>query len=230
MPSNTTIGQLEITRYVQSTIKIKVGGKVIWIDPVMINAEHVGNDKADVLLVTHEHGDHFNVDAINACVKQGTTLACPKSGMASKIWGSVKAEVSAMKEGDTHTFADIPVRAVPGYNNFHPRNGIVDSFNVGYIITVGGQRILHTGDTGLINEFKTFGALDVAMVPIGGSGYTMDETEGAKAVNEMLKPKVAIPIHYGFATGGDPNKFKQLIGAHAQVHILDAVFGPMRRG
>lgn len=224
----TTIGNLEITRYVQSTFKIKTGGKVIWIDPIMINAEHVGNDKADLLLLTHEHGDHFNIDCMNAVCKPGTVMACPNNGVINKL-GQVKAAITAMKEGDHHNFGDVPVRAVAGYNDFHPRNGLVNSFNVGYILTLGGQRVLHTGDTGLINEFKTFGALDIAMICIGG-GYTMDETEAAKAVTDVLKPKNAIPIHYGFATGGDPNKFKQLIGDKAQVHILEPLFGPMRRG
>ncbi len=225
----TTIGQLEITRYVQSTIKIKAAGKIIWIDPIMINAEHVGNDKADVLLLTHEHGDHYNVDCMNAVCKPGTEMGCPNNGVINKLVGHVNATISTMKEGQARTLAGLSVRAVAGYNDFHPRNQLVDSFNVGYIFSVGGQQVLHTGDTGFIREFRTFGPLDIAMICIGG-GYTMDETEGAKAVTDVLKPKNAIPIHYGFATGGDPNKFKQLIGAASQVHILEPVFGPMRRG
>lgn len=229
MPSNTTVGQLEITRYVQSTVKIKTAGKVIWIDPIQVNAEQIGNDKADLILLTHEHGDHFNVDCINALCKPGTDLACPNSGVINKLVGNTKANLKAVKEYQNANVGGLAIRGVPGYNDFHPRNSIINSFNVGFIFNVGGQQVLHCGDTGLINEFKTFGALDIAMVPIGG-GYTMDETEGAKAITDMLKPKVAIPIHYGFATGGDPNKFKQLVGNHAQVRILDAVFGPMRRG
>ena len=74
-------------------------------------------------------------------------------------------------------------------NDIHPRNSGYDSFNIGYIFGMGGQQVLHTGDTGLISEFSSFGALDIAMVPIGGSGYTMDEDEAAKAVTEMLKPQ-----------------------------------------
>ncbi|MBI4311391.1 MAG: MBL fold metallo-hydrolase [Chloroflexi bacterium] len=225
----TTIGQLEITRYVQSTIKIKAGGKVIWIDPIQVNAEHIGNDKADLILLTHEHGDHFNVDCINALCKPGTDLACPNSGVINQLVGKTTANLKAVKEYQNANVGGLEIRGVPGYNEFHPRNSIINSFNVGYIFKVGGQQVLHTGDTGLINEFKTFGALDIAFVCIGG-GWTMDETEAAKAVTDVLKPKNAIPIHYGFATGGDPNKFKQLIGDKAQVHVLDAIFPPMRRG
>ncbi|MBI4339284.1 MAG: MBL fold metallo-hydrolase [Chloroflexi bacterium] len=228
MPSTTTVGQLEITRYVQTTIKIKTAGKIIWIDPIQVNAEHVGGDKADLILLTHSHGDHFSVPSMNACVKAGTALACPNSGVVSQIRGQVNAAITVMKEGDSAAVGGLTVRAVAGYNGFHPRNNKVDSFNVGYIFAVGGQQVLHCGDTDLVEEFKSFGPLDIAMVPIGG-GYTMDETEGARAITDMLKPKVAIPIHYGFATGGDPNKFKQLVGAHAQVHILDAFFSAAPR-
>ncbi len=225
----TTIGNLEITRYVQSAIKIKTAGKIIWIDPIQVTAEHVGNDKADLLLLTHEHGDHFNIDSMNAVCKPGTEMGCPNNGVIDKLIGHVKATISTMKEGQARTLAGLPVRAVAGYNSFHPRNRLVDSFNVGYIFNVGGQQVLHTGDTGLIPEFRTFGALDIAFVCMGG-GWTMDETEAAKAVTDVLKPKHAIPIHYGFATGGDPAKFKQLIGDKAQVHVLDAIFPPMQRG
>ena len=227
MASNTTIGQLEITRYVQSTVKIKAGGLVVWIDPFMVNAEHIGEDKADLILLTHEHGDHFSVDTLNAVAKEGTKLLCPNNGVISQIQGSVTASPLALKEGDTTSAAGLDVRAVAGYNDIHPRNSGYDSFNIGYIFGMGGQQVLHTGDTGLISEFSSFGALDIAMVPIGGSGYTMDEDEAAKAVTEMLKPQIAIPIHYRFATGGDPEKFKAAVGSAASVHILDAVFPPM---
>ena len=139
MASNTTIGQLEITRYVQSTVKIKAGGLVVWIDPFMVNAEHIGEDKADLILLTHEHGDHFSVDTLNAVAKEGTKLLCPNNGVISQIQGSVTASPLALKEGDTTSAAGLDVRAVAGYNDIHPRNNGYDSFNIGYIFGMGGQ-------------------------------------------------------------------------------------------
>ncbi|MFH1141803.1 MAG: MBL fold metallo-hydrolase [Chloroflexota bacterium] len=220
--ASITVAQAEFTRYVQSAFKVKSSGKIVWIDPIMVNAEHIGNDKADIILVTHEHGDHFSVDAINAASKPGTQLVCPNSGIVNRLRGSVTANVHVMKEGDSLDVAGVNVKAVAGYNDFHPRNQGANSFNVGYVFTLGGALMLHTGDTGLVDEFGHVGRLNVAMLPIGGT-YTMDEAEAAKAVTQLLKPRFAIPMHYGFATGGDPAKFKQLVGNAAQVEIADAV-------
>ena len=133
-----------------------------------------------------------------------------------------------MKEGDAFDTTGVHIRAVAGYNDIHPRNQGHNSFNVGFIFTLGGTQVLHTGDTGLIDEFERFGSLDIAMVPIGGT-YTMDEAEAAQAITQLLKLRIAIPMHCGFATAGDPNRFKELVGAAAQVEIIDAVL-PGRMG
>lgn len=229
MATSLTIEQSEFTRYVQSTFKVKTTQKIVWVDPFMVNAEHIGEDKADLILVTHEHGDHFSVDAINAVSKSGTQLICNNSGIVDKIQGNVSAEVTVMKEGDTLEKMGVNIRAVAGYNDIHPRHDGHNSFNVGYVFTLGGIQMLHTGDTGLIEEFHHFGKLDIALLPIGGS-YTMDEEEAAKAVTDMLKPRIAIPMHYGFATGGDPNKFKQLVGSVAKVEVVDPVLSARAGG
>ena len=119
------------------------------------------------------------------------------------------------------------VSATAGYNSFHPRNHGHDSFNIGFSFTLGGKVILHTGDTDLVDELGSIGAVDIALVPIGDH-YTMDEDAAAEAVTRLIKPKIAIPMHYGYATAGDPNRFKQGIGSAATVHILDPVFSGRR--
>jgi L-ascorbate metabolism protein UlaG (beta-lactamase superfamily) len=106
------------------------------------------------------------------------------------------------------------VRAVPGYNSVHPRGS-----NVGFVFELGGLTVYHAGDTGRVPEMANLGPIDVALLPIGGT-YTMDETEAADAVNDV-RPKVAVPIHYGYATGGDPRKFASLVGKAAEVIILE---------
>ena len=229
MASTVTIEQVELTRYVQSTFKIKSPQGVIWIDPFMVSGEHIGDDKADLILLTHEHGDHFNIDAINAVSKEGTQLVCPNSGVENQIRGNASAALSVMKEGDTLDLSGVNIQAVAGYNTIHPRNDGHNSFNVGYIFAAGGQKLLHTGDTDLVPEFSSFGELDIAMVPIGGNGYTMNVREAAQAVGMMLKPKVVIPMHYGFAFDADVDSLKFLLGRSVQLEILDAVI-PGRNG
>ena len=227
MPSNVTIEGVDFTRYVQSTFKIKASGNVIWIDPIMVDTEQIGADKADLILLTHEHADHFSLDSINACSKEGTVLVCNNSGIIDKIQGNVSASVQVMKERDALDAAGVHLKATAGYNDFHPRNQTHNSFNIGFLFDLGGKNILHTGDTGLIQELTGIGPVDIALVPIGGH-YTMDEPEAAEAITRSIKPRIAIPMHYGYATAGDPNRFKTSIGDAATVHILDPVFDVKR--
>jgi L-ascorbate metabolism protein UlaG (beta-lactamase superfamily) len=107
----------------------------------------------------------------------------------------------------------VEIRAVPGYNSFHPRG-----FNIGFLFALEGKRIYHAGDTGQVPEMAELGAVDIALIPIGGT-YTMDEPQAAEAVR-AIKPKTVIPMHYGYATGGDPEKFAFLVGDSANVVIL----------
>ena len=229
MSSNVSVGQVEITRYIQSTVKFKSGDTTIWIDPFGVNDELIAGDKADIILLTHEHGDHFNLDAINAVSKDGTILVCNNSGIEEKIKGNVTSDLLVMKEGDKNSVSGLSIEAVAGYNDFHPRNNGHNSFNIGFIFEFGGLRILNTGDTDLIQEFASMAPLDLALLPIGNAGYTMDEADAAKAVNDMLKPGTVIPVHYGFATGGDPEKFKSLINSGINVEILEPL-NPMKAG
>ena len=87
----------------------------------------------------------------------------------------------------------------------------------------GDKTIFHAGDTDLVDELGVLGPVDLALVPIGGT-YTMDEADAANGSKQLIKPKIAIATHYGYATGGDPHKFKKLVGNAATVHILDPVF------
>ena len=103
---------------------------------------------------------------------------------------------------------------MPGYNNVHPRG-----HNVGFVFSLGGLTIYHAGDTGRVPEMASLGAIDVALLPIGGT-YTMDEDQAAEAVKD-IRPKVAIPMHYGYATGGDSRKFASRVGKAAEVVILE---------
>tara|TARA_B110001454_G_scaffold177532_1_gene170059 strand:- start:1390 stop:2079 length:690 start_codon:yes stop_codon:yes gene_type:complete len=229
MSSNISVGQVEITRYIQSTVKFTSGDTTIWVDPFGVNEELIAGDKADIILLTHEHGDHFNLDAINAVSKKGTILVCNNSGIEEKIKGNVTSDLVVMKEGDKNSVSGLSVEAVAGYNDVHPRNNGHDSFNIGFIFEFGGLRILNTGDTDLIQEFATMSPLDLVLLPIGNAGYTMDESDAAKAINDMLKPSTVIPVHYGFATGGDPEKFKSLISSGINVEILEPL-NPMKAG
>ena len=209
MPKSATISGVEFERFVQSSFRIKSGDTVIYVDPHRIPS----GDIADLVLITHEHYDHMDAASIKA-VEGPDTVVVANAPCARQLQGKVGSRIVSVEEGHTVNEKGIQVRAVPGYNNIHKRGS-----NVGFLFDLGGLTIYHAGDTGRIPEMASLGPIDVALLPIGGT-YTMDEKEAADAVKDV-RPKVVVPMHYGYATGGDPHKFASLVGKTAEVVILE---------
>jgi len=206
MGESITIDDLYFQRFIQSSFLIKSPGAVIYVDPHQIKR----GDKADLILVTHEHFDHLDPATIAALRKDGTVIVA-NAPCAQRL--EDQGRVVALEEGQTASEKGVDIQAVAGYNNHHPRG-----FNVGFVFKVAGKTVYHAGDTSRVPEMAQLGPIDVALIPIGGT-YTMDEEEAAALVRD-LKPKVVIPMHYGYATGGDPKRFATLVGDAAQVIIL----------
>ncbi len=190
------------------TFKV-AGDKVIYTDPFKIKKK----DKADIILVTHEHYDHCSPDDVKKIQGQDTIIICP-ADCAKKLSGNIKV----VKAGDTINVAGIDIEAVPSYNTnkqFHTK----DKGWVGYIFTVKGQRIYIAGDTDYIPEMKTFRA-DIALLPVSGT-YVMTAEEAIRAALD-IKPKVAIPMHYGSIVGSksDAEKFADGLKGKIEVAIL----------
>src|SRR3990170_3209738 len=204
----TTVGNVEFERYIQSAFRIQSGDTVVYVDPHRIE----DGPQADLILITHEHFDHLDPNAINALDQKDTVIIAGER-VAKELGGRVSGKLVAIQEGATATQKGIEVKAVAGYNSHHPRG-----FNLGYVFKVGDQTIYHAGDTGRVPEMADLGAIDVALLPIGGT-YTMDEQEAAEAVR-LIRPKVTIPMHYGYATAGDPQKFASLVGSSSLVIVL----------
>ena len=179
---------------IQSSIRISKG-KMIYFDPFKIDKNY--ND-ADIIFITHDHYDHYSENDIDKVIKQDTVIIAPeelltkllKKGYKKDYIVTVEPEKSYMVEG-------IKFETVPAYNvdkPFHPKeNGWV-----GYIIELDGIRYYIAGDTDITEESKKV-KCDVAFVPVGGT-FTMDYKEAANLINE-IKPKIAVPIHYGSIVG-----------------------------
>jgi L-ascorbate metabolism protein UlaG (beta-lactamase superfamily) len=206
MAQFVTIDDLYFQRFIQSSFLIKSRDVVIYVDPHQIKA----GEKADLILVTHAHFDHLDPESIAALRKDDAVIVANAS-CAQRL--EDQGRVVALEEGQTASEKGVDIRAVAGYNDHHPRG-----FNVGFLFKVAGKAIYHAGDTGRVPEMAELGPIDVALIPIGGT-YTMDEQEAAALVRD-LKPKAVIPMHYGYATGGDPKRFATLVGDAAQVIIL----------
>jgi len=208
MGKTTTIGSVEFERYIQSAFRLQTGDIVVYVDPHRLD----GGPPANLILITHEHFDHMDPNAINAVATDDTVIVA-NAPCARQLQGKVTGRVVSVQEGDTVTEKGVEVRAVAGYNGHHPRG-----FNVGFVFRLGDQTVFHAGDTDRVPEMSSLGEIDVALLPIGGT-YTMAEAEAAEAVR-MIRPRAVIPMHYGYATGGDPEKFASLVGADAAVALL----------
>lgn len=170
-------------------------GKIVYVDPFELTQE---THDADVILVTHDHFDHYSPEDIAHIIKDDTIIAAPKSMIetAEKDWGA-SHEIIAVDPGDIITPYGITVEVVHSYNvgkQFHPK---ANNW-VGYIVIYDGVRYYIAGDCD-INDDNLNVRCDVALIPVGGT-YTMTAAEAAKLVN-AIKPKVAIPTHYGTAVG-----------------------------
>lgn len=201
-----------VTRGTQSTLLV-TNGKILWIDPFQVTH---GEPRADVLLITHAHGDHCSTGDMQKVTKPETVVVGPPDCIAKAPVDEAKK--IAVAPGDRPTVEGFSIEVVSAYNidkPFHPK---ANNW-VGYIISVGGRRLYHAGDTDRIPEMKAF-ETDVAFLPIGGT-YTMNAEEAAAAANEDIKPKVAVPMHYGAVVGNDADagRFRELC-TETEVQIL----------
>jgi len=175
--------------------RIDADGLVIYIDPFLLKT---GVPKADLILITHEHMDHNNPGDV-AKIKKDDTIIVTAARGAEKLSG----DIQIIKPGEDMTVRGIPIRAVPAYNTnkfrspgvpFHPR----ELGYVGYLITVGGVTIYHTGDSDFIPEMKGLKP-DVALLPVSGK-YVMTAEE-AVAAAAAINPRLAVPMHVGGPVG-----------------------------
>lgn len=199
----------------QASVKIKAGKKIVYIDPYQIMEK---TNDADIILVTHSHQDHLSPGDIKKVTKEDTVFIAPQSCVSS-IETEFNTKVIVSEPGMSTSADEIQIKAVPAYNvvktNFHPK----ENKWVGYVLTIGGVRIYHAGDTERIPEMKEF-TCDIVMLPLGQS-YTMNSVEEAAEAVLDVQAKIAIPIHYGMyeGTAEDAKKFQELLKDKVQVVI-----------
>jgi L-ascorbate metabolism protein UlaG (beta-lactamase superfamily) len=183
-----------------SGFRVVVGKANVYIDPYRIPA---GAPKADLVLITHSHYDHFSPQDLERVSQKGTRVIAPPA-VAERLEGDVHS-IRPGEVGETN-LPGVDVRALPAYNTskrdgegrpFHPR----EAGCVGYELNVRGERLYHAGDTDVIPEMDWVVGSDVALLPVSGI-YVMTALEAAEAARR-IQPTVAVPMHWGEHIGSE---------------------------
>ena len=198
-------------------------GLRVCIDPFQVKKDVY--DSVDVIISTHEHGDHCSEEDINKFISPETEVIGIKSANAILDKLDCKS-VNYVNPGDKINIKDIKFDIVPAYNinkfrspgvPFHPK----EDKKIGVVIEMDGVRVYHTGDTDLIPEMKDI-QTDVALMPVSGT-YVMTPSEALEAT-EILQPKLVIPMHYGAIVGDSSmaEEYKKKATVQVEIPTLDS--------
>ncbi len=205
------IGGIELKWLGHSGFLIR-NSKVIYIDPFKIKS---GLEKADIILLTHSHYDHCSVEDIDKIVKEGTKIIMTADCQSKIARFSAPVKMIVVEPGQELDLQTLKISAIPAYNinkSFHTKEESL----VGYVIKMNGVIIYHAGDTDVIPEMQKLTGYSgsngefVALLPVGGR-FTMTAEEAAEAA-KIIKPKLAIPMHYNSIIGSesDAQEFVEL--------------------
>jgi L-ascorbate metabolism protein UlaG (beta-lactamase superfamily) len=199
---------VEITWIGHASFRLASQGSVVYIDPWKLKkAPH----DADVVIVSHSHHDHCSPEDIAKVSKDATAIVAPAETIRRL------GAASALAPGETFQMNEVTVEAVWAYNidkAFHPRGNNW----IGAVITIGGVRVYYAGDTDEIPEMSELTDVDVALLPVGGT-YTLNAKEAAKAC-EAIRPKAAIPYHWGDIVGSPADAEAFAKAASCKVFVL----------
>ncbi|MBF0376994.1 MAG: MBL fold metallo-hydrolase [Desulfamplus sp.] len=218
---------LEKTKWLgHDSIKIDSVGEdfpLIYFDPYQIDSgkEAMSKNLSTIILITHEHYDHCSIDDVKKILGQDTVIITEKDSakkLKKELGKAVDGKVEILTIGQSINIKGVDIQGVHSYNinkKFHPKN----KNWLGFVVNIGGVKIYHAGDTDLIPEMSDI-KCDIAFLPVSGT-YVMTSDEAASAALE-IKPKIAIPMHYGSLVGndGDAQLFKQALEGKIEVHIL----------
>jgi L-ascorbate metabolism protein UlaG (beta-lactamase superfamily) len=222
----TSTGELIIHPVDHASFVMSWNGKMIYVDPVGGPTLYAAFPKADLILVTHNHNDHYHVDTLASVLSTGGKIVCPNSVHSAGAFAGLVSSAILMKTGQTpsanntppQTVHEITIEGVPAYNTsgtiYHPLGA-----GNAYVLNIGGKRIFISGDTGDTSEMRALPNIDVAFVCMN-SPFTMTETTAAGVVR-AFKPKIVFPYHFKNSDGSyaDLVSFKQQVGTNLGMEV-----------
>ena len=194
--------------FVPAGFRFDYKGLVIYIDPVALDVYA----KADIILITHAHPDHYSRKAIRGIAMNNTKIICPVR-MKHRI-KRTGCEVFALKPGEEIKIKGVLIKGVAAYNirnaflwlKAHPGK----NSGLGYVIQIADTRIFHSGDTHFIKEHQDLKEIDVALVAVGNGKLTMG-VEDASALVNFLSPRIVVPMHYEVRRRADIDKLRRIV-------------------
>ena len=195
--------------------------RVIYVDPVGGAPRYAGLPRANLILYTHAHGDHYDPATLALVAQDQTTIIAP-AVVAEKLPAAWRSRALVLTNGQTQVVQGLTIEAVPAYNltparlTYHPRGQ-----GNGYVLTIGGQRFYISGDTEDIPEMLALKKIEVAWVCMN-LPYTMDAAQAARAVLRF-RPRIVYPYH---SRGSDLALFKKTIGADSGIEVRERDWYP----
>lgn len=197
-----------------ATLALGWEDRVIYVDPVGPAQRFDGLPRPDLVLITDIHGDHFNLETLQAVCTSETRLVAPPA-VAERLSEELRRRTTVLTNGQTATLLGFRIEAVPMYNltperqQFHPRGR-----GNGYVVAVGSSRIYISGDTEDIPEMRTLRDIHVAFVCMN-LPFTMTVEQAADAVR-AFRPRIVYPYH---SRGSDLERFRQLVGPESGIEV-----------
>jgi L-ascorbate metabolism protein UlaG (beta-lactamase superfamily) len=216
---STTAGEIKVHPIDHASFVMETPMGVIYNDPVGDAAQYADFPAPDLILITHEHGDHYNAETLAALAGENTQMIT-NPAVYDMLPEALKAKANAIANGEEAMFEGVKIEAIGAYNtteerkNFHPMGR-----DNGYVLTFDGFRIYISGDTEDVPEMRALESIDLAFVCMN-LPFTMDASAAAAAVAEF-KPTYVYPYHYRGRDNGtqDPAEFAEMVGEAAEVKI-----------
>lgn len=199
-------GKVAIHPIQHGTVAFSWNDRTVYIDPTGGAEAFEEVNSPDLILITHAHGDHMNIETLQALDTEGVSIVVPQS-VADELPGTFSDQLVILDNGESTDQQEIPIRAVPMYNlpddsdSRHPKG-----WGNGYVLTFGGKNVYVSGDTEGIPEMRSLENIHVAFVCMN-LPYTMDINQASDAVLDF-EPEIVYPYHH---RGQDIGKFKELV-------------------
>ena len=210
-------GNITITPKGHASFVMQTPAGTVYVDPVGEPANYADMPTPDLIVITHEHGDHYNEETLTAIAGDATPMVT-NPGVFNILPAAMQARATAIGNGESMMAGDVGIDAIPAHNmtegrlNFHPKGR-----DNGYVVSIDGLRIYISGDTEDIPEMRALENIDIAFVSMN-LPFTMDAAAAASAVTEFA-PTYVYPYHYRGRDGGtqDPAEFAELVDGDVAV-------------